>query len=63
MRSKGNGVNNLSTQGERELDRVIVKQRLLISGQIFEQAGIEGIKKDKMCRLLRKLGSVKRSPK
>ena len=36
-----------------------MKHQLLTNAQIFEKAGIEGVKKDKVWKILCKLGSVK----
>ena len=46
---------------ECKLKWVITKQPLLTSAQIFEKAGIEGVKKDKMSKILCELWSVKKS--
>ena len=56
-RSKGKAFKNLLPQNESKLKRVI--EPLLTSGQILEKGEIEGFKKDKRCRKLCELGSVK----
>ncbi len=62
IHSKGQSFKSLLPWDEHKLNWVTVKQLLLISAQIFEKAGIEGVKKDKRCKLLCELGSVKKSP-
>ena len=47
---------------EHKLKQVIVKQVLLNSNQIFKTAGIEKVKKFKMCKIFWELGSIKKSP-
>ena len=44
-RTKGKYLKNLLLSDRRKLKRVVAKQPLLISTQIFENAGIEGVKK------------------
>ena len=58
--SKEKGIKNFFPWDECKLKQVIVTQPLLTIGQIFEKAGIEGIKKNKRCRILCELGSVKK---
>ena len=52
----------LLAQDESKLKWVIAKQPLLTSAQIFEKAEIKGVK-DKRCRILCKLESVKTFPR
>ena len=47
IRSKRKGFNNFLPRNEHKLKRVMAKEPLLTSAQIFEKARIEGIKKDK----------------
>ena len=48
---------------KRKLKRVIVKQPLLTSTQIFEKAKIEGVNKNKVYRILWELRSEKEFPR
>ena len=50
-------------QDKCKLKWVIVKQQFLTCAQIFEKAGIEGVMKDKRCRILCELGFVKTFPR
>ena len=59
--SKGKGFKNLFPQDESKLKRAIAKQPLLTRTQIFEKAEIEGVKKEKRCKILWELGSVKKN--
>ena len=58
--SKGKGFKNLLPQDECKLKQVLAKQPFLTSTQIFKKSGIEGIEKDKRCRIFCDLGSVKK---
>lgn len=60
IRSERKGFKNLSLGEKSKLKRVLANQPLLTNAQIFEQAGIEGVKKEKMYRILHKRGSVKK---
>lgn len=59
-RSKGKGFMKFPLQGECKLKCLIVKQPLLTNAQIFERTGIEESISDKRCRILWKLGSLKK---
>ena len=39
----------------------MVNHPLLTSGQLFSMAGIDNIKRDKRCRILKQMGSIKKS--
>ena len=58
--SKRKGFKNLLP--EDELKQFIVKQPSLTRAQSFGKAGIERVKKDKRCKILYELGSLKKSP-
>ena len=58
-RSKRKGSKNLFPRDERKLKRVITKQSFLSSAQIFEKAGVKPVNKDKKCRIVCELESVK----
>ena len=60
-RTTGNGFKNLSARDKRQLKRAVAETPLLTSAQVFEKAGIGGVKRDKRCRILRELTSVKKS--
>lgn len=60
-RSKGKDFKNLFSWREQQLNHVIEKQPLLTSVHIFEQTGTESVRKDKSCRIIRELGSIKNS--
>ena len=52
----------LSSSRWTKLKRVMAKQPLLISAQVFEKSGIVGVKKEKRWRIFSELGYVKKSP-
>ena len=58
--SPGEDFKNLFPQDECKLNQVIVKQPVFTRAQIFQKIGIEEVKKDKRCRVLCELGSVKK---
>jgi hypothetical protein len=61
IRSKGKGFQNVNDRDERKLKQVMVKNPLMSSSDVFEEAGMAGVKRDKRCRILRSLATVKKS--
>ena len=57
----GKGFKNTSPRDMRALKRIISKNPLRSSQQVFEMAGIDGVKRDKRCRILHQISSVKKS--
>ena len=57
----GKGFKDTSPRDLRRLKQIVHKNPLRSSRQIFEMAGIDNVKRDKRCRILRKVSSVKKS--
>ena len=60
-RNKGKGFKDISDRDVRQLKRTMVNHPLLTSGQLLSMAGIDNIKRDKRCRILKQMGSIKKS--
>lgn len=60
-RSKGKGFKNIGAKDMRKLKMILHKNPLLSSQEIFQMAGLNGVKRDKRCRILRELGEIKKS--
>ncbi|CAB4029373.1 Hypothetical predicted protein [Paramuricea clavata] len=60
-RNKGKGLKDISKRDLRQLKRTMVNHPLLTSGEIFAKAGIANFKRDKRCRILKQMGSFKKS--
>ena len=61
VRSKGKGFKNISDRDNRKLKQIITKHPLLSSAEVFDKAGISGVKRDKRCRILQTMSTVKKS--
>lgn len=61
VRTKGKGFKNVTQRDLRKLKQTLVKNPLLTSKEIFHQAGMEEVRRDKRCRMLKTLGKVKKA--
>ena len=60
-RNKGKEFKDISDRDLRQLKRTMVNHPLLTSDEAFAMAGITNIKRDKRCRILKQMGSIKKS--
>ena len=60
-RSVGKGFKDLSARDLRKLRLIMGQNPLHTSQEIFEMAGLPDVKRDKRCRIFRKLGDVKKA--
>ena len=56
----GKGFKNISSRDTRLFTRIVRKNPLLSSREIFEMAGKGDVKIDMRCRMLRQISSVKK---
>lgn len=61
VRTKRTCFKNISERKMRQLKMILQKYPLLSSSQVFQKAGLQDVKKNTRCRILQKLGRVRKA--